>query len=142
MAREDRSGEEVTLHDQGFGSRGALVMCRTRPMTRPSKMATPSVPGSLSGRVRRQMMLVAFLTVRRLAMGVRRRSRRRLPTQPASTAPAVSRDAVEAAKRQQSVTFRVTAHFQAVLNHRTVIMLPAAGPAVAIEILVDVSIGT
>ena len=30
-------------------------------MTRPSKMATPSVPGALSGKVRRQVMLVAFI---------------------------------------------------------------------------------
>ena len=44
----------------GFGSRGRLVMCRTRPITRPSKMATPSVPGALSGKVRRQVMLVAL----------------------------------------------------------------------------------
>ena len=29
--------------------------------------ATPSVPGALSGKVRRQVMLVAFIAVRRLA---------------------------------------------------------------------------
>ena len=46
------SSGSVTLHDQGFGSPGRSVMCCTRPITRPSKIATPSVPGSLSGKVR------------------------------------------------------------------------------------------
>src|SRR4051794_19508286 len=50
----------VTLHDHGFGSRGSSAMSRTRPITRPSKMATPSVPGALSGKIRRQTMLEAF----------------------------------------------------------------------------------
>jgi len=36
-------------------------MCRTRPMMRPSEMATPTVPGSHSRKVRRQVMLVAFI---------------------------------------------------------------------------------
>jgi|tagenome__1003787_1003787.scaffolds.fasta_scaffold20942269_2 hypothetical protein len=57
------SSGSVMLHDHGFGSRGAVVMCRTRPITRPSNMATPSVPGLLSGKVRRQVMLVAFIAV-------------------------------------------------------------------------------
>src|SRR5215212_2030170 len=55
------SSGSVMLHDHGFGSRGAVVMCRTRPITRPSKIATPSVPGLLSGKVRRQTMLEAFI---------------------------------------------------------------------------------
>ena len=51
----------VMLHDHGFGSRGPSAKSRTRPITRPSKMATPSVPGALSGKVRRQVMLGSFI---------------------------------------------------------------------------------
>ena len=46
----------VTLHSHGFGSRELNWPCRIRPMTRPSNTATPSVPGSLSGKVRCQEM--------------------------------------------------------------------------------------
>jgi hypothetical protein len=44
------SSGSVMVHSQGLGSRGAVVMCRTPPMMRPSKRATPSVPGSEPGR--------------------------------------------------------------------------------------------
>ena len=57
--------ESVTLHSH-FAPCGSSIS-RTRPITRPSKIATPSVTGALSGKVRRQMMLVAFIAVRRLA---------------------------------------------------------------------------
>jgi hypothetical protein len=56
------SSGSVTLHDH-FGSLGRLVMCCTRPITRPSKMATPSLPDALSGKVRRQVMLGSFIAV-------------------------------------------------------------------------------
>ena len=58
--RPARSGS-VTLHDHGFGSCGPSAKSRTRPMMRPSNSATPSVPGALSGKVRRHVMLVAFI---------------------------------------------------------------------------------
>ena len=55
---------------------------------RPSKRATPSVPGALCAKVRRQMMLVALITVRRLSATVAQSSARK------SSAPlAVASDA-------------------------------------------------
>src|SRR5215213_2341532 len=53
----------VTLHDHGFGSRGRLVMCMMRPMMRSSNTATPSVPGSDSGKVRCQEMLGSVIAM-------------------------------------------------------------------------------
>ena len=43
-------------------------MCRTRPITRPSKTATPSVPGALSGKVRRHVMLGSVIAMPALAV--------------------------------------------------------------------------
>ena len=46
----------MTLHIQSLGLAGSSDISRTRPMTRPSANARPSVPGLHSGKVRRQVI--------------------------------------------------------------------------------------
>ena len=70
FARLPASSRSVTDHSHGLPAQ--CSSWRTRPITRPSKMATPSIPGALSGKVRRQVTLVAFIAVAfmaRLAAG-------------------------------------------------------------------------
>ena len=57
-----RPPRELQVGDapRAISGRAGRVLCRTRPMTRPSNTATPSVPGGLSGKVRRQMMPGSF----------------------------------------------------------------------------------
>ncbi len=53
-----RSGS-VTAHSHGLPAR--CSSWRTRPMVRPSTMATPSVPGAESGKVRRHVTALGFM---------------------------------------------------------------------------------
>ena len=87
----------MTLHDQGFGSRGSLAMIRTRPMMRPSKRATPSVPGSESGKVHRQSR--ASTRNERLALSARAKTSSHYHRDNANSGPAGARGVIPRATK-------------------------------------------